>query len=138
MITISELVRVMLKGLPPTVNHMYRTGRNGIRYKRIEVEEWQEEVSGIIREAWGEKPPYEGNVEVRVLFRVKDNRRWDIDNRLKALFDCLEEGGAIKNDTQIWGIKAQRVSGEKDMTEIEMIEYPDHIIKYENGVWNIP
>ena len=138
MITISELVRVMLKGLPPTVNHMYRTGRNGIRYKRIEVEEWQEEVSGIIREAWGEKPPYEGNVEVRVVFRVKDNRRWDIDNRLKALFDCLEEGGAIKNDTQIWGIKAQRVSGEKDMTEIEMIEYPDHIIKYENGVWNIP
>ena len=40
---------------------MYRTGRNGIRYKRIEVEEWQEEVSGIIREAWGEKPPYEEN-----------------------------------------------------------------------------
>ena len=131
-------MRVILKGLPPTVNHMYRTGRNGVRYKRMEVEEWQEEVSGIIREAWGEKPPYEGNVEVRVLFRVKDNRRWDIDNRLKALFDCLEEGGAIKNDTQIWGIKAQRVSGEKDMTEIEMIEYPDHIIKYENGVWNIP
>lgn len=123
MITISELVRVMLKGLPPTVNHMYRTGRNGIRYKRIEVEEWQEEVSGIIRKAWGENPPYEGNVEVRVLFRVKDNRRWDIDNRLKALFDCLEEGGAIKNDTQIWGIKAQRVSGEEDMTQVEMMKY---------------
>ncbi len=123
MITISELVRVMLKGLPPTVNHMYRTGRNGIRYKRIEVGEWQEEVSGIICEAWGEKPPYEGNVEVRVVFRVKDNRRWDIDNRLKALFDCLEEGGAIKNDTQIWGIKAQRVSGEEDMTQIEMMKY---------------
>ena len=85
MITISELLRIVLKGLPPTVNHMYRTGRNGIRYKRMEVEEWQEEVSGIIREAWGEKPPYEGNVEVRVLFMVKDNRRWDIDNRLKGV-----------------------------------------------------
>ncbi|MBQ3454819.1 MAG: RusA family crossover junction endodeoxyribonuclease [Synergistaceae bacterium] len=122
-ITISELLRIMLKGLPPTVNHMYRTGRNGIRYKRMEVEEWQEEVSGIIREAWGEKPPYEGNVEVRVIFMVKDNRRWDIDNRLKALFDCLEEGGAIKNDTQIWGETAHRVLGKEDTTEIEMMKY---------------
>ena len=122
-ITISELLRIMLKGLPPTVNHMYRTGRNGIRYKRIEVEEWQEEVSGIIREAWGEKPPYEGNVEVRVFFTVKDNRRWDIDNRLKALLDCLELAGAIKNYTQIWGETAHRVLGKEDTTEIEMMKY---------------
>ena len=129
MITISELLRIMLKGLPPTVNHMYRTGRNGIRYKRSEVEEWQEEVSGIIREAWGEKPPYEGNVEVRVIFRVKDYRRWDIDNRLKALFDCLQEGGAIKNDTQIWGETAHRVLGKEDMTDIEMMKYTGYEMK---------
>ena len=62
-------------------------------------------------------------MEVRVLFTVKVKRRWDIDNRLKALLDCLELGGAIKDDSQIWGLAAHRVSGEEDVTQIEMMKY---------------
>ena len=113
----------MIKGLPPSVNHMYKTGRNGNRYKRPEVSEWQEETAGKIREAWNEEKPYEGYVELWVLFTVKGKRRWDIDNRVKALQDCLEHGGAIKDDSQIWGLVAHRVSGEEDVTQIEMREY---------------
>lgn len=38
-------------GLPPTVNHMYRTG-NRSRYKTLEVREYQQYVVNKLREAW--------------------------------------------------------------------------------------
>ncbi len=121
----SSLLRIELEGLPPSVNQMYRTNRRGSRYKRVEVSLWQSEISEMINEAWGNKPPYTGNVEVHIVFTVKGNRRWDIDNRLKSLIDCLQEGGAIKDDSQIWGIVAYRERGEKDSTELVMMEHTE-------------
>ena len=68
------------------------------------------------------------SVEVRIEFRVKGGCRWDIDNRLKALLDCLEDGGVIKDDSQIASIQARRVTGTESETVIEMREY-----SYMNG-----
>ena len=119
----SELLRLKLEGLPPSANQMYRTGRSGSRYKRPEVSEWQEETAGTIRKAWSREKPYAEPVEVYVRFTVGNNRRWDVDNRLKALLDCLELGGAIHDDSQIWGILALRVQGERSATELQMREY---------------
>ena len=105
--------------MPPSVNRMYRNGRGG-RYKRPEVEEWQSDIARQLREKWGKLRPYTGEVEVRVQFTVNNRRRWDIDNRLKALLDCFEMGGVIKDDTQISGIIAKRVEGETSQTQIEV------------------
>ncbi len=80
----SSLLRLELEGLPPSVNQMYRTGKSGTRYKRSEVSDWQEETALMLGKAW-DKDPYTGNVEVYIVFTMKNNRRWDIDNRLKAL-----------------------------------------------------
>ncbi len=80
----SSLLRLELERLPPSVNQMYRTGRYGTRYKRSEVSDWQEETALMLGKAW-DKDPYTGNVEVYIVFTMKNNRRWDIDNRLKAL-----------------------------------------------------
>lgn len=126
---ISKLFELELAGLPPSVNQMYRTGRSGNRYKKPEVSEWQDEIAGVIREAWGKDRPYTEEVEVHVLFRVKGSRRWDVDNRLKALLDCLQEGGAIKDDAQISGIIAAKKRGEEDRTKIAMYEYSGARIK---------
>ena len=125
----NTLLRLEIEGLPPSVNQMYRTGRRGNRYKRADVEEWQSETANAIRSAWNKPRPYEEEVEVRVIFTVKGNRRWDVDNRLKALLDCLEDGGAIKDDAQIWGIIASRVNGEESGTIIEMRKYSGNRIK---------
>ena len=111
-----------LETLPPSVNHMYRNGRGG-RYKRPEVDGWQSDVARRMREEWGKLRLYTGEVEVRVLFTVNNRRRWDVDNRLKALLDCFEMGGVIKDDTQISGIIAKRVEGETSRTQIEIREY---------------
>ena len=108
-----------LETLPPSVNHMYRNGR-GVRYKRPEVEEWQSSVAARMRKEWGKVRPYTGEVEVRVLFTAGNKRKWDVDNRLKALLDCCEMGGVIKDDTQISGIIAKRVEGETSRTQIEI------------------
>ena len=118
----SILFRLELAGLPPTVNQMYRTGRNGMRYKRLYVSNWQEETAVKIREAW-DKEAYTGKVGVYIVLGFKGNRRWDIDNRLKALLDCLELGGVIRDDSQIWGIDVRKERGEKDKVELQMMEY---------------
>ncbi len=63
-------------------------------------------------------------MEVRIVFKFKGNRRWDIDNRLKSLLDCLELGGVIDDDSQIWGLQARKERGEMDSVEMEIYEYP--------------
>ena len=122
-IKINTLLSLDFAGLPPSVNQMYRTSRGSARYKKPEVSEWQEEIAAVMRKAWGGKKPYADVVEVRVLFTVANDRRWDVDNRLKALLDCLAYGGVIHDDSQIWGIVAARVKGDTNTTKITMKKY---------------
>ena len=123
MIKINALLSLDFAGLPPSVNQMYRTSKGSKRYKKPEVSEWQEEIAALIRQAWSKTSPYTGEVEVHILFTVSSNRRWDVDNRLKALLDCLAYGGVIHDDSQIWGIVAARVKGETSTTKITMEAY---------------
>ena len=115
----SQLLSLEIGDLPPTVNMMYRNGKYS-RYKRSEVEEWQSYVSGQMREQWGKDRPYLGEVEVRVQFITGTKRKWDVDNRLKALLDCLQMAGVIKDDSQISGLQASRKAGETSCTQIEV------------------
>ena len=119
----SILLSLEFEGLPPSVNAMYRTGKGSKRYKKPEVSEWQDEIAALMRRAWDNPRPYTGEVELHILFMVSNKRRWDVDNRLKALLDCLAHGGVIKDDTQISGILAQRQTGEASSTKIEVREY---------------
>ena len=36
-----------------------------------------------------------------ILFETSNRRSWDVDNRVKALQDCLSAAGVIHDDTQI-------------------------------------
>ena len=108
---IVTLLDVVLEGLPPTVNHMYRTSRHGVRYKTAEGKGWENFNAAVIREAWGDKDPWDGDVEVKIVFFAADQKRWDVDNRIKALLDALEASGAVGNDAQVKALTAFRVDG---------------------------
>jgi Holliday junction resolvase RusA-like endonuclease len=117
------LLEIELEGLPPTVNSMYRSKRNGQRYKRENCRAYQKQVTARMRECWQGAAPCTGRVELLIKYEVKDKRRWDIDNRLKALQDCLTSAGILKDDSQIDSLKIKRVPSDVSRTKITLREY---------------
>ncbi|MBQ9419809.1 MAG: RusA family crossover junction endodeoxyribonuclease [Synergistaceae bacterium] len=94
-----ELLRIELEGLPPSVNHMYMDARRR-RFRTLECRNYQDHVVEEIKSRWN-KPMFTGRVALKVKLTTNNRRRWDLDNRLKALQDCLEMAEVIKNDSQI-------------------------------------
>ena len=114
------LLSLELEGLPPTVNHLYRNFRHW-RYKTASGRKYQEEVSRHLHETWKKQPPYEEPVELRITFTVNSRRKWDIDNRVKALQDCLSMAGVLKDDRQVEILHVERKYGQKNATYIEVL-----------------
>ena len=112
-----KLLSISFEGLPPTVNMMYR-GVHGHRYKTKATLNFQTGVVLNLRLAWKNRPPYEGRVALYITFTAADRRRWDIDNRVKALQDCFAEAGVIKDDTQIDKLHVERLYGDFNSTQV--------------------
>ena len=115
------LLELEFEGLPPSVNHMYR-GARGWRYLTADTIEFQTRISALMRDECQLKEPFTGSVAVFITFYTSNKRRWDIDNRVKALLDCLERGGIIQDDSQIDLLHVERKHGKKSATEILLCE----------------
>lgn len=115
----SVLISAELEGIPPTVNHLYRNYRNR-RYKTASGREYQEHVTKILHRKWKNQPPVITPVELRIIFTTNDRRKWDVDNRVKALQDCLSMAGIIKDDRQVEILHVERKYGEKQCTYMEV------------------
>lgn len=121
-----EIIKVNLLGLPPTVNHLYRTSRNGIRYKTTQGKEWQNVTASIMAAAKANPKPYGGDVSLEIVFQTADRRRWDIDNRVKALQDCLAMAGVIEDDRQIQSLHVERQLWTQTATIVTVLELEPH------------
>ena len=109
---------VTLEGLPPSVNALYRSKLNGQRYKREGAREWQTAAAIVLRAAWRPRPRIEGPARVSIVLRTKDRRRWDVDNRAKAVLDAIQDAGILRDDAQVHRLETRRDMGERDMTEL--------------------
>ena len=117
------LLTLDLEGLPPTVNHLYRSASGGRRYKTAEGRYYQEKASAKIATAWGSvTPAYTQCVELRIEFETNSRRKWDIDNRVKAVQDCLQMAGVLKDDSQIVTLHVEKHEGRQDRTRITLLE----------------
>ena len=117
------LLDMEFEGLPPTVNHMYRMhGR--YKFKTAEARSYQERITAQIREAWQDKTTYKGRAALTIIFFTNNHKRWDIDNRVKALQDCLNMAGVIGDDTQIDTLQVFRIYEKdgKDLTHLTLSE----------------
>jgi len=112
-----NLLNIKLPGLPPTVNHVYRTGR-GVRYKTAEGRRYQEQVVQVMDVFRKNNEPWDGPTSVEIYFTSKNHHPWDVDNRIKVLQDCLAPAGVIKNDKQVVELYARRIWGAEDSTHI--------------------
>ena len=117
------LLHMEFEGLPPTVNHMYRM-HGHYKYKTSDTRAYQEAITEQIREVWNGKAAYKGRVGLLIRFFTKNHKRWDVDNRVKALQDCLSMSGVIADDTQIDELSVSRIyiRKGKDTTELMLLE----------------
>ena len=111
------LLRLELEGLPPTVNHMHINAR-GRRFRSQECIDYQDYVVDKIIQSRAREEAFSGRVALTLIFTAPDKRRWDIDNRVKSIQDCLARAGVIKDDTQIDKLTVRRIYGEEAKTEL--------------------
>jgi crossover junction endodeoxyribonuclease RusA len=93
---------------PPSLNHSgkdsFRGGRKSEEYKAF-----------MLRVAWLVKTAGHPHIDGRLAVEVElappfgKGRRFDLDNRLKALLDALQRTGVFSNDEQIDDLRIMRV-----------------------------
>lgn len=112
-----------LDNLPPTVNHYYYRQAYGHVAKKEIAQQWQKDtvLYFIVQNAG--KALYTKNIEVNIIFTTNNKKRWDIDNRIKILLDCLTLADIIKDDSQIQRLHIERIYGKYIQTKITVKEY---------------
>lgn len=95
---------------PPSVNTYYRRGAHAT-YMSKQGREYKAKVSDYIAES---NTPKLGSARLAldIVLWPKDKRKYDIDNRLKAILDSLQDAGVFDDDEQIDQINIFRGSGE--------------------------
>jgi crossover junction endodeoxyribonuclease RusA len=91
---------------PPSANKLYRKvghtmliSSEGRRYYR--------DVRGVCLEQLGLYKPMQGHLHIEIDVYPGDNRKRDLDNTLKAIFDSLTKAKVIQDDSQLKKITAE-------------------------------
>jgi len=95
---------------PPSVNTYYRRGAHAT-YMSKQGREYKAKVADYIVES-GTPKLGAARLALDIVLWPKDKRKYDIDNRIKALLDSLQDAGVFDDDEQIDQINIFRGSGE--------------------------
>jgi len=115
------LCEATIPELPPSVNHIWSQGK-GRTFKPKSVVAWQDSARLYISQGRHISEPYTGKCALFITLHVRNNRRMDIDNRIKCLQDCLEPAGLVKDDSQVWLLEVGRVQELTGMAECVTME----------------
>lgn len=105
---------------PPTLNHMW--GYAGKRkYLKKEAHEFRAKVTEAAIEA---KAKISGRLAIFIALYPSSRRKFDIDNRIKAVQDALQIAGVFLDDEQIdfiWVVRRPVIQG--GMCKVVLVEY---------------
>jgi crossover junction endodeoxyribonuclease RusA len=105
--TVRDHVRLSLP-MPPTVNHSTRpNGRGGKLLTDVHIA-FRKAVSEVVVLA-GSPKMGSGRLRVVIALQPADKRRYDIDNRCKAVLDALQLAGVFEDDSQVDDLRIFRV-----------------------------
>lgn len=94
---------------PPSVNTYYRRGAHAT-YMSKSGREFKSKVADYIVES-GTPKLGAARLSLEIVLWPKDKRKYDIDNRIKALLDSLQDAGVFDDDEQIDQINVYRGDG---------------------------
>lgn len=120
------LLAEMRLPFPPSLNHYWRKDRNGMhisdegkRYiamtRQLALLNGRGDTEFYLRVHKEAEPKQ--RLKVRASFFCPDNRKRDLDNLFKAVFDCLTKAGIWPDDSQVFEIKAKKYL-KRDYTNI--------------------
>ncbi|MEZ0361746.1 MAG: RusA family crossover junction endodeoxyribonuclease [Hydrogenobacter sp.] len=121
------MIEIVLSKIPVPKSNRYVRKKGGKVFKPPRVKNWEVRAMWEISQQYRGKP-LEGRLSMDVLLVLPNNRKRDIDNMLKSLWDILEKAGVIKNDNQIYEIRTvKKVVKGQEGTVIRIKEYiEDH------------
>ncbi|MEN3033580.1 MAG: RusA family crossover junction endodeoxyribonuclease [Aquificaceae bacterium] len=107
----SEVFFFELSSLPIPKSNRYLRRKNGKVFKPNRVKNWEvRALWELINQASTQlKSALDCKVCVEVELTLPDNRRRDIDNMLKSLWDVMEKAGIIKSDHQIFEVRTKKI-----------------------------
>ena len=107
---------------PPTLNTMYPSNKQGRRFLSKKGRDYKNDVYAATLEQHGIFKPLTGPVRATVHLEVPDNRKRDLDNTFKAIFDALKNANVYLDDQQVIEIhafKLPKVKGGTCTIELE-------------------
>lgn len=114
----SELVCVTVEGTPESVNHIWRGTRSGRHYKTTKAKNFELLLTHALRAGRRNGTVYDGDVRLGMVIGRKTKRRYDLDNRIKSVQDCLAPAGIIADDSQVVEILAWKIPADEDTTTV--------------------
>ncbi len=84
---------------PPTLNNSSMPDGHGGRYLTDQHRAFRKAVAWEV--AKRKLARIDGRLSVRIDLYPSDNRRWDVDNRAKAVLDALQHAGLFKDDSAV-------------------------------------
>lgn len=90
---------------PPSVNHYWRSVLIGGKPRTLLSKEGREfkqaAVGAVLQQRRGPSAPLSGRLAIAVTLFPPDRRRYDLDNRLKAVLDSLTEARVWEDDRHV-------------------------------------
>lgn len=91
--------RIFVPPHKPTAARMIRSA---------EATRYIKQVVRLVSSGWADLEQFTGRLQVAVVCRAPDRRRYDLDNRCKVLLDALQRSGVIAGDHLIDELRVTR------------------------------